>query len=507
MKLSQLLLIALTIALVAAAPGCSKKLPKQPPAQPAPTTPAAAEPTEPAAPAQPAETPTPAPAETPAQQPAPAPKPDTQTPVLAPVTPQTPPVTPAEAPQVAVWATDFDAAKAKAAADKKDLFLNFTGSDWCPYCKRLDAEVFTKEQFLQEADKRFILVTLDFPRNVTKLSPQTRERNDQLRQEYAVEGFPTVILAHADGRPYAQTGYIEGGLAKYMEHLDKLTAAGAKMRELFATAAKVADAAEKAKLLDQALDLIPAPMADKYYTAEIELVLAGDPQNILSLRNKYLIRKRYAEARAAYEKQDIEGAIKMLDSALQEFQPTGGAAQEIHFARGQLYHAIGRIDDERAALNKAVEAAPDTDMAAQIKQYVAKVLPPPVKLTRPAKIETTLKTYQSFSPDRAFDGDINKSYFWSMGDVKEDDTFTVTFDTAVPLKGVNVITGAPEFAMYQLGTGVLEVSADGTTFEKAADFKDGAAQAELKDKTVKAVRIRATKPQAQWLIIRDIIIR
>ena len=32
------------------------------------------------------------------------------------------------------WTHDLPAAKATAAKDKKDLLLDFTGSDWCPPC-------------------------------------------------------------------------------------------------------------------------------------------------------------------------------------------------------------------------------------------------------------------------------------------------------------------------------------------------------------------------------------
>jgi thiol:disulfide interchange protein len=39
------------------------------------------------------------------------------------------------------WLTDFAAAKQQAASENKKLLLDFTGSDWCGYCKLLEAEV------------------------------------------------------------------------------------------------------------------------------------------------------------------------------------------------------------------------------------------------------------------------------------------------------------------------------------------------------------------------------
>ena len=49
---------------------------------------------------------------------------------------------PAEEKPNLPWMLDIEKAKATAKAEGKDIFINFTGSDWCGWCKRLDAEVF-----------------------------------------------------------------------------------------------------------------------------------------------------------------------------------------------------------------------------------------------------------------------------------------------------------------------------------------------------------------------------
>ena len=56
------------------------------------------------------------------------------------------------------WITDMDAAKKQAAEQKKDLMIEFTGSDWCPPCMQNDANVFSKPDFQKEAQKNFVLV-------------------------------------------------------------------------------------------------------------------------------------------------------------------------------------------------------------------------------------------------------------------------------------------------------------------------------------------------------------
>lgn len=121
----------------------------------------------------------------------------------------------------AEWMTDFAAAKEKAKAENKVILLNFTGSDWCGWCIKLDKEVFSKQEFIDYAKEKLVLVKLDFPRQ-KKLDPELVKQNKALNEKYEIEGFPTIKLVKATGREIAETGYEEGGAAKYVENLKKL---------------------------------------------------------------------------------------------------------------------------------------------------------------------------------------------------------------------------------------------------------------------------------------------
>ena len=65
--------------------------------------------------------------------------------------------------KVLVWSTDFEAAKSQAAREKKDLFVYFTGSDWCAWCLLVRRDVFGKDAFIDYVPKHFVMVELDFP--------------------------------------------------------------------------------------------------------------------------------------------------------------------------------------------------------------------------------------------------------------------------------------------------------------------------------------------------------
>lgn len=125
--------------------------------------------------------------------------------------------------QTDTWAEDYDAALAKAAKENKYLLMNFSGSDWCIWCKRLNNEVFSKDVFREWAEDNLVLLLVDSPR-ARQMDEEIVEQNNRLKKEYAIRGFPTIILLNPEGEVAAQTGYQYGGAEKYIEHLKELIA-------------------------------------------------------------------------------------------------------------------------------------------------------------------------------------------------------------------------------------------------------------------------------------------
>jgi protein disulfide-isomerase len=116
------------------------------------------------------------------------------------------------------WETNLETAIKKAKQENKTILINFTGSDWCIWCKRLTDEVFSKSEFEDYAKEKLILVKLDFPRAIEQ-TQETKLYNNQLAQKYNVKGFPTILLLNSSGVMIAQTGYQPGGAANYVTHL------------------------------------------------------------------------------------------------------------------------------------------------------------------------------------------------------------------------------------------------------------------------------------------------
>ena len=127
------------------------------------------------------------------------------------------------------WTDDFEAAKKQAAAENKLLLVDFSGSDWCGWCKKLDREVFAKPEFLEGAKKDFVLVMVDSPSDKSLLSEKAAAQNPKLVEKYDVHGFPTVLIMDADGTVLENTGYRDGGPEKYLEHLAEIKKSSAKL--------------------------------------------------------------------------------------------------------------------------------------------------------------------------------------------------------------------------------------------------------------------------------------
>jgi thioredoxin-related protein len=120
------------------------------------------------------------------------------------------------------WSDSFQDSLSKAKAEKKLLFAEFTGSDWCPPCKKQAAEVFSQQEFKDYAAKKLVLVELDYPRS-KPLTDAVKAQNEELKTKYAIRGYPTVIVFDGEGKELARwVGYGGGGPAALIAKIEAL---------------------------------------------------------------------------------------------------------------------------------------------------------------------------------------------------------------------------------------------------------------------------------------------
>lgn len=122
------------------------------------------------------------------------------------------------------WITNIDQAKAKASADKQNILLVFSGSDWCAPCMKLDKFIWQSEEFKTFSKDHFVLLRADFPKQKkNKLSDEQQAHNDKLAEKYNPNGyFPLVVILDKNGEIIGNTGYKNVSPAEYIKQLQAL---------------------------------------------------------------------------------------------------------------------------------------------------------------------------------------------------------------------------------------------------------------------------------------------
>jgi len=119
------------------------------------------------------------------------------------------------------WRTDYRAALVEAKAQQQRVFLFFTGSDWCGWCKALNREILSQPEFRDYANENLILVEVDFPR-FKELPSELKKQNELMQRAFQIEGYPTVVVLNAKGKEIGRLGYQEGGPRPFVQALKRM---------------------------------------------------------------------------------------------------------------------------------------------------------------------------------------------------------------------------------------------------------------------------------------------
>lgn len=272
------------------------------------------------------------------------------------------------------WLTDIDAAKKSAGESKKDLLIDFTGSDWCGWCIKLNDEVFKHDAFKSGVKDSFVLVEIDFPRAKDKLPEDTRKRNTELGEKYAVQGYPTILLCDAEGKPYASTGYQEGGPEKYVSHLNELRANKTRRDEAFAKAEKL-NGAEKARVLVSALNAmkLDEKAVANFYGEIADQIRAADPKDSTGFVKKAESGKRLEAFQKSLQefgqKRDHDGALALVDKTLKEGGFDAEATVQLMMTRAAIYASTEKFDEALKAIDETKSVVSDSPLNPMIDQF------------------------------------------------------------------------------------------------------------------------------------------
>ncbi len=122
------------------------------------------------------------------------------------------------------WLTNFEQAKAQAEKQDKKILMNFSGSDWCANCMRIDKTLFQTEEFKNYAKKNLVLLKVDFPaRKKNALSKEQQNHNDKLADKYNKKGmFPNVVIVDSKGEVLGNMNHPLNSTSDYINNIKEI---------------------------------------------------------------------------------------------------------------------------------------------------------------------------------------------------------------------------------------------------------------------------------------------
>ena len=92
------------------------------------------------------------------------------------------------------WLTDFETAKTLAVKEKKPVLVLFSGTDWCPPCKRLRRNLLDTPEFQKLIQEKCVALYIHVPRGED-------EAFDKMMTHFPfvpLTGVPTIIVTDSE---------------------------------------------------------------------------------------------------------------------------------------------------------------------------------------------------------------------------------------------------------------------------------------------------------------------
>lgn len=235
---------------------------------------------------------------------------------------------------------DLEGALAAAKAESKLVFMD-VGAYWCPPCRELEEEVFTRADVGAALTAKYVALHVDAEKG----------EGPELVARYKVQAYPTLLVLDASG---VEKGRLVDAMApeELLASLDKIAAGGDPLAALEQKVAAAPDDLEARYELATAYALAARREAAE---AEFTRVIAGDPDNARGLAAKAMV-DRAAYLVAKLDK-DPERAIALYKELQQKFPK---AKESVHAYRqiGRELHKLGRDDEAIASLEAMVATDP-----------------------------------------------------------------------------------------------------------------------------------------------------
>lgn len=244
---------------------------------------------------------------------------------------------------------NLDVAKSKAIHAKADLMICFTVRDWSAVCRQFEEHFLKQQEFIDALKSDFVFVQYDL---------STEEEDSpgvQLRDQFEISGYPAIVLANAQGMPYAITGFRPDSATRYAEHLQLLKTENRK-RQAHLNAAADLSGLERAEHLVNALPDLGEHRTAKFYGDIMREVIELDADDSIGKHEIY--RFQLADFSYVQEMRRLDGEyqwmkmVELTNEHIKNLDLTGSLKQaalmnrfDIHRRQGDLRKMVGTLQE------------------------------------------------------------------------------------------------------------------------------------------------------------------
>lgn len=265
------------------------------------------------------------------------------------------------------WLTNVEQACRLAAAQHKAVLVNFTGTDWCVYCRKLHAEVLDKPAFDAYAKGKFVCVEMDLPHKPL-ISKEQLAYNRGIVKRYGVTGYPTLLVLNAKGE--LAGGFI--GFLDLQETMAQLDTALQNVQDL--PRLKELQGADRVRALNNLYKTFRRLEKLGSSNDYRKLLLAEDTENVTGIQDEersYRMLEQYrTQMRAAGSEAEVmqiiekglaecqvpEVRVELLNRKVQLMQPHVETMEDLMAMKEVMLESARQIPEHAPAMTDSVEA-------------------------------------------------------------------------------------------------------------------------------------------------------
>ena len=267
----------------------------------------------------------------------------------------------ASGPTAIPWRPDFEQALADGRNSGKPV-LTYLYTDTCTYCQEMEATTFKDPLLVEEMRDEYVWV---------KLNAETDPMGSQLREQFSVSSYPTIVVTDYDGSEIDRlNGYIQA--SDFKRRIEFFVASPDTFKGL-------------QQRLQAQPDSLPThfSLGEKYlergrlFTAAKHFVqvIVSDPENLQGLTDVSYYWLAHTLASGGQPEEALNQLAKLSD----RFHSSPILA-DAYLLQGQIHTFGNRPEEARQTFNVFLERFPGHEQRAWVEQLLKELDPSPMPL-------------------------------------------------------------------------------------------------------------------------------